>query len=155
VVVVAAGCGAPFEAVRPSATAQGVTVRYCGSSDVSPDAVVRAMEPPSSLTPEVGGSPLPGPEELRVCLRLENRGTQPARVDRSYLQLRAPREKQSWVPDSDDQEVIAHPGQTRELHVTFHYTPLVAGEDVSLVLDDAVTVGGRAAHLPPVLLRKR
>ena len=81
---------------------------------------------------------------LSVCLRLENHGSEVARLDRSDLELHAPHETDSWEPDSDDQEVIAHAGETRELHVAFQYSPLPSGEDVELVLDKALTVVANA-----------
>jgi hypothetical protein len=152
-----AGCAAPFVEVKPHPVAAGgVNVTFCGSADVSPDTVMKTMEPPSSLPSEVGGGGgLEPPKDLRVCLRVENRGRAPARLDRGAVTLKCPREKQPWVPDSDDQEVIVHAGESREAHVFFHYSPLVAGEDVAVILDAALKVGEARARLPPIVLRKK
>jgi hypothetical protein len=151
-----AGCAGPFAAVRPEASrGDGLSVGFCGSTKITGERVLRAMEPPSDLPSEVGGSGgLEPPEEARFCLSVDNRGTQTARIDRSYLQLKCPREKQPWVPDSDDQEVIVHGGESKQVHVSFHYSPMVSGEDVTLLLEGAVTVGGKRARLPPLALRK-
>jgi hypothetical protein len=149
--LLAAGCAAPFTEVKPSAPVGAVGVVYCGSSMISPQTLVQMMEPPV-------GSPdqqIDPPKELRVCLKLSNTGGKPARLDRSHVTLRCPHEKQTWVPDRDDEIVIAHPGETRELYVTFHYSPLVAGEDVAVVLENAITVADRAAKLPAITLRKK
>jgi hypothetical protein len=148
--VAAAGCAGPFAEVQPSAPTGGVGVRYCGSSSASPGSVLRSLEPPVGAA----DTQLSPPKELYVCLRLENQGSRPARLNRSNVQLRCPRERQEWVPDRDDDVVIAHPGQSRELHVTFHYTPLVTGEDVALIFDGALTVGGAPVKLRPIVLRK-
>ena len=146
------GCGAPFAEVKPSAPKSGVALVYCGSAATSAESVLKAMEPP---TGPVGESSMPEQKELRVCLRLENRGDQVARVDRSDFELRCPHETDSWSPDSDEQLVIAQPGETRELHVSFRYSPLVHGEDAQIVLDKALTVGGRAVKLAPISLRRQ
>jgi hypothetical protein len=149
-------CAGPFSAA-PSASAQaaGVTVSFCGSSKVTAERVLRTMEPPSDLPSEVGGSGgLEPPEEASFCLKVENRGTQTVRVDRSYLVLKCPREKQPWVPDKDDQEVIVHAGESKQLQVVFHYSPMPSGEDVAVILEGAVSAGGRRLKLPPLPLRK-
>jgi hypothetical protein len=151
VLIVCAGCAGPFTEVHPSAPSGGVAIAYCGSSATSTESVLKAMEPPAGA-PDMQLEP---PKELHVCLRLSNSGKQPARLNRSYVQLRCPREKQEYVPDSDDDLVIAHPGETRELHVGFHYSPLVAGEDVAVTFDGAVTAGGRPLKLAPIVLRKK
>jgi hypothetical protein len=152
VLLALAGCGAPFSEVKPSAPDRGVALVYCGSSATSAASVLKAMEPPVGQTGENG---LPEQKELRVCLRLENQGDAVARLDRSEITLRCPHERDDWTQDRDDEEVIAHPGEQKELHVGFRYSPLTSGEDVALVFDGAVTIGGHAAKLPPLLLRKR
>ena len=53
------------------------------------------------------------------------------------------------------QEVITHPGESKEFHVIFHYSQLPSGEDVSLKLDRALKVGDKLVKLPPIALRKR
>ena len=50
--------------------------------------------------------------------------------------------------------MIAHPGETKELHVSFHYSPLPSGEDVTVSFEHAVTVGGKPVKLRPLALRK-
>jgi hypothetical protein len=157
VVVVAAvalvGCAAPFNLVKPSAPRAGVALVYCGSAATSTESVMKSMEPP---TGQVGGdSSLPEDKELNVCLRLENHGSEAARVTRSDFQLRTPHETDSPAADHDEDLVIAQPGETRELHVSFRYSPLVHGEDVQLILERALTVGGHAVKLPPIVLRKQ
>ena len=152
VALAVAGCGAPFAEVKPSAPQAGVALVYCGSAATSPESVLKSLEPPVG---EAGGDGLSAQKELRVCLRLENHGEKVARLDRGDIRLRCPHETDDWSQDRDDEEVIAHPGETKELHVAFRYSPLPAGEDVAVIFDGAVTIGGHAAKLPPLLLRKR
>jgi hypothetical protein len=155
VVLLAFGC-TPFVAIKPSTPTDGVGVTFCGSSATSPESVMKSLEPPTNVPPEVGGSAgLPEQKELRVCLKLENRGDKPARLTRSRVRLRCPHETDSWEYDRDDEEVIAHPGETRELHIAFRYSPLPAGEDVQLLFEGALTVGGRPAKIAPMVLRKQ
>jgi hypothetical protein len=153
------GCGGPFVEARPgSATVQatGVSVAFCGSTKMTTERVLKAMEPPSSVPSDVGGSGgLEPPEEAQFCLRLENRGSQTVRVDRRALTLSCPREKQPWVPDGSDREVIVHSGESKQLRISFHYSPLPSGEDVAVVLDGAVSAGGRPLKLPSLPLRRR
>lgn len=146
------GCAAPFAEVAPTRPADGVALVYCGSAATSPESVMKAMEPPTGPTSR---SSLPADAELRVCLRLDNHGHDVARLDRSAFELRTPHETDAPSPDRDDELVIAHPGETRELHVSFRYGPLVHGEDVQLVVARALTVGGHQAALPPIVLRKQ
>ena len=153
--ILVAGCAGPFLESKPSAPRGGVALIFCGSSDSSPDSVLKSMEPPTRLPPEVSGGELEPPEELRVCLKLENKARAVARLDRSMLELKCPREKQSWAPDKDDQEIIVHPGEAREFHVNFHYSPLPSGEEVAVRFERALTVGGKPVNLPPLVLRKR
>jgi hypothetical protein len=151
ILILCAGCAGPFTEVHPSTPSSGVAITYCGSSATSTESVLQAMEPPAGR-PDMQLRP---PKELHVCLRLSNAGKQPARLNRSYVQLRCPREKQEWVPDSDDDVVIVHPGEARELHVGFHYSPLDAGEEVAVTFDGAVSAGGRPLKLAPIVLRKQ
>ncbi len=152
VLLAAVGCGAPFAEVEPSAPRAGVGLVYCGSSAVSAESIMKAMEPPTGQT---GAGGMPEQKELRVCLRLENHGAAVARLTRSDVVLHCPHETDSAEPDHDDDEVIAHPGETRELHVTFRYSPLPSGEDVTLRFDGALTVGGKPLKPAPLALRKR
>jgi hypothetical protein len=69
--------------------------------------------------------------------------------------LRTPHENTQPAADSDDDLVIALPGETRELHVSFRYSPLVHGEDVEVILASALSVGGKPLKLPPIVLRKQ
>jgi hypothetical protein len=151
-----AGCAGPFAAARNEPSrADGLSVGFCGSTKITAEKVLQAMAPPSDLPTEVGGSGgLEPPEEARFCVSVDNRGAQTARIDRSYLALKCPREKQPWIPDSDDQEVIVHGGESKQLHVSFHYSPMPSGEDVSVLFEGAVTVGGKRARLAPLQLRK-
>jgi hypothetical protein len=151
-----AGCAAPFIAARSEPSqAAGVSVAFCGSSKVTAEKLLRAAEPPSDLPTEVGGSGgLAPPEEASFCLKVDNHGRQTVRVDRSYLQLLAPHEKQPWIPDTDDQEVIVHAGEAKQLHVSFHYSPMPSGEDLKLLLESAFTVEGRRLKIAPLPIRK-
>ena len=149
----AVGCAAPFAEVEPSAPVAGVALVYCGSAGMSTKSVMAAMEPP---TGQAGGEDsVPAPKVLTVCLRLQNQGGEVARVDRSAIELHCPHERDDAESDSDDQEVIAHPGESKELHVSFHYSPLPSGEDVTLGFEHAVTVGGKPVKLRPLALRKK
>jgi hypothetical protein len=146
------GCAAPFNELKPSEPRGGVAVVYCGSAATSPESVLKAMEPPTGPT---GESSMPEDKELRVCLRLENHGSDKARFVRSDVSLRTPHENTQPAADSDDDLVIALPGETRELHVSFRYSPLVHGEDVEVILASALSVGGKPLKLPPIVLRKQ
>ena len=147
----AAGCAAPFDLVKASEPHGSVALVYCGSAATSPESVLKSMEPP---TGPVGQSSLPEEKELRVCLRVENHGSDKVRVTRSDIGLKTPHESTPPAEDHDDDLVIALPGETRELHVSFRYSPLVHGEDVQVVLANAVTIGGRPAKFSPITLRK-
>ena len=148
----AIGCAAPFNLVKPSEARGGVAVAYCGAAATSPESVMNAMEPPTGPT---GQSSMPEEKELRVCLRLENHGSDKARFTRSDVALKTPHENTQPAADHDDDLVIALPGETRELHVSFRYSPLVHGEEVQVVLANALSVGGHALKLPPIVLVKQ
>src|SRR4051812_34993587 len=91
VVGAVAGCAGPFDAVKAASSRGGVALLYCGSASTSPESVMKSLEPPSDVPSEVGGNGgVSAQEELRVCIKLENKGDQPARVDRSYIQLKCP-----------------------------------------------------------------
>jgi hypothetical protein len=154
--LLAAGCAAPFSMVKQGGAREGVAVTYCGATQSSPGSVMKSLDPPSAVESELRGSgEMPPPKELHVCLKVENKGSKPARFDRALVELKCPRERQNWQPDSDVQALVLHPGQSRELHVTFHYSPIDPGEDVSLLFDRALTVGGRSLHFEPVVLRRK
>jgi hypothetical protein len=153
--LLAAGCAAPFSMVKPGGAREGVTVSYCGATQSSPGSVMKSLDPPSAVESELHGGLMPPPKELHVCVKVENKGGKPARFDRGLVELKCPREKQNWQPDADDQAVVLHPGQSRELHVTFQYSPIDPGEEVSLLFDRALTLGGRSLHVEPIVLRRK
>jgi hypothetical protein len=145
-------CAGPFADVGKASKSGGVTASSCGTTKITAERILSNAEPPSSLPSEVGGSGgLEPPEQAQFCVQLENHSNTTVRVDRSYLQLKCPREKQPWVPDSDDQEVIVHAGETKKFNVSFHYSPMPSGEDVQLLLDRAI----KGVSLPPLPLRKK
>ena len=145
-------CAGPFIDVGKSSKSGSITVTSCGSTKITAERILSNAEPPSSLPSEVGGSGgLEPPEQAQFCVQLENHSSATVRVDRSYLQLKCPREKQPWVPDTDDQEVIIHAGESKKFNVSFHYSPMPSGEDVQLLFDRAV----KGAQLPPLPLRRR
>jgi hypothetical protein len=150
------GCAGPFVDLDKPSKSQSITASSCGSTKITAERVLNNMEPPSSLPSEVGGSGgLEPPEQAQLCVQLDNHASGTVRVDRSYLQLKCPREKQPWVPDSDDQEVIIHAGESKKFKVSFHYSPMPSGEDVAILFERAVKVEGRVVALPPLPLRKR
>ena len=148
----ALGC-TPFVALKPSSTASNVSVVFCGSSAASAQSVMKSLEPPTG--PTGSSTELPDQKELSVCLKLENRGEGTARLTRSRIRLKCPHETDPWEYDRDDEEVIAHNGDSREFHVAFRYSPLPAGEDVQLLFEGAVTVDGRKVTIPSMTLRKQ
>src|SRR5262249_60849479 len=95
----------------------------------STQSVINSMEPPVG---QAGGGDeaLPEIKELNVCLRLENHGSETARLDRTMVILKCPRETDDPPADRDDHEGIALPRESNELHVIFKYTKLPDGEDV-------------------------
>ena len=146
------GCGAPFSEVKASEARDGVSIAYCGSSATSAQSVMNSLEPPVGQAGADNG--MPAIKELNVCLRLENHGSDTARLDRTSVMLKCPRETDEPQADRDDQEVITHPGESKELHIIFHYTQLPSGEDVRLVFDRALKIGDKPVKLPPLGLRK-
>ena len=63
------GCAGPFLATRPEPSrGEGVSVSFCGSSKITAEKVLRAMEPPSDLPSEVGGSGGLGAGKLKSFL---------------------------------------------------------------------------------------
>jgi hypothetical protein len=58
------------------------------------------------------------------------------------------------VPDADAEELLVRPGESRELHVRFRYSPLAPGEDVEVAFERALSVAGRPLKLGPLALRK-
>jgi hypothetical protein len=92
---------------------------------------------------------------VRVCLKLTNRSSQPAKVDRSHVLLDTPHGKLSWVQDKDDEVFVVPAGESKTFAVDFETTMLLKGEDVKVRVSDAITIGGRASGLPPITLRRR
>ncbi len=156
VLIFLAACAGPFGDLGKSSKSGSITASSCGSTKITAEKILANAEPPSSLPTEVGGSGgLEPPEEAQLCVLLENHSDKTVRVDRSYLQLKCPREKQPWIPDSDDQEVIVHGGESKKLYVSFHYSPMPSGEDVQILFERAVKLDGKALSLPPLPLRKK
>src|SRR6185312_7328516 len=146
-------CAAPVNVVKPSSAVSGVSIVYCGSAATSTQSVINSMEPPVGQGGG-GDETMADVKELNVCLRLENHGAETARLDRTMVLLKCPRETDDPQADRDDQEVIAHPGESKELHLIFKYTKLPSGEDVTLKFDRALKVGDKPVKLPPMGLRK-
>lgn len=145
-----AGCKGPFAEVVPDSRKDRAIVSYCGSAAATAASVIKTMD---SLGREE--SALPAPNEVTVCIEVHNHESSPLRVDRSRARLKCPREQQSWVPDADDPELVVPPGLSRKFRVTFRYSPLVSGEDVSVLLDRALTRGDRPVAVAPIVLRRR
>jgi len=154
-VVAVAGCAAPFAEVRVRAALNGVEVAYCGGQSSLPGSVLRSMEPPSAVESELHGGMLAPSKELRACVRIVNHAARQVQLDRSLVELKCPRERQNWVPDSDDQRVRVPAGESRQLWVGFHYNPIEAGEQVELVLDRALTLDGRPLKVQTLVLRRK
>jgi hypothetical protein len=134
---VAAGCAAPFT-ILPGKAGGGLTVACCGARTTSVGAMVQAVD---EIPVGPSGGPLPSPEQLHLCLEVVNRGAAPVTVDRSHLHLSAPRERQPWIPDADPEEVTLAPGQARRFQVAFEYTPIAAGERLSVDFSGALDRG--------------
>ena len=53
-VILLLGCAGPFAATRPEASrAEGVSISFCGSSQITAEKVLRTLEPPSDLPPDL------------------------------------------------------------------------------------------------------
>lgn len=146
-----AGCAAPFVEARPSAPHDGVSVTWCGAQKTSPGSVMRSLDPPTGRSDER----VEPPKELRVCLRVANGASKPLRFDRARVELKCPRERREAISDADDQTVTLAAGQTRDIYVGFTYTGLETGEEVQVVLDHALTLGGKDLRLAPLVLRHK
>ena len=147
-----AGCAGPLVEVHPGASKGELSLAFCGSTAASGAGVLRALDGPPS---EMEGRGTNDPGEITVCMTLDNHGARPVKVDRSHVTLKSPRERQPWVPDGDDEVFVIPPGTTRTFHVKFASSPLLSGEDVTIVLDSVVTTDGHSAHVPSLALRKR
>jgi hypothetical protein len=148
------GCAAPFVEVDAGPKRAGsLELTFCGASTVTAGGIIRAMDEPPVGPTDANAPPPPG--KLTVCLRLANQGAQPARVDRSHLELQIGRSKEPWEPDRDDEVFIVPPGESRKFQVTFEVGSLLSGEDVLVRANHAVTVEERPVALPPVKLRRR
>jgi hypothetical protein len=153
--VVCAGCAAPFTVVKASASGEGVTVTQCGTSATSTRSVMKSLDPPSAVEAELHGGYLEPPKELNVCIKLDNKSGKPARFDRAVVQLKHPREREDWVADADDQVVVVQPGGSREVRLSFHYGPMDAGEEVSILFSRALSIGGKPVKLDSIVFRKK
>jgi hypothetical protein len=152
-VTLLAGCGATFQEIDPGAKKAGeISATCCGATTVTAGGIIKAMDEPP-VGP--GGSEGEKPKPLRVCVELANHGAQPVRVDRSHLRLDTMHGKESWIPDQDDEAFVVPAGSSRTFHVDFESNLVLSGEDVKVRLDDGISVSGRAAHLPPIVLRKK
>jgi hypothetical protein len=146
------GCAAPFEEVRAGGATGKVAVASCGVRTGSTGSVVRAMDGPPS---EIEGRSTAPSTEFTVCVKLDNQGGQPIKVDRSHLHLKTPRARDTWVPDAADEVFVVPPGTAKRFDITFKPAPLLAGEDVSVLFDGAIYADGRPMSLPPIVLRKK
>jgi hypothetical protein len=115
---------------------------------------MKSLEPPVGPTGSSDSGFLPLQKNASICLDFVNHASKQARLNRGAVRLRCPHETDDWQTDRDDQEVIAQPNETRRLHVSFMVSPLPHGEDVALVFDGAVTVGGHAVKVAPLKLRQ-
>lgn len=146
------GCAAPFEAVRSGGAHGKVAVASCGVRTGSSGSVLRAMDGPPS---EIEGRSTAPSTEFTVCVRLDNQGGEPVKVDRSHLHLKTPRARDTWVPDAGDEVFVVPPGTAKQFDVTFKPAPLLPGEDVSVLFDGAISSGGQSLSLPAIVLRKK
>lgn len=154
-VLLAAGCAAPFTEVDPGEKHAGqLTLLSCGISTATTSDVIKTMdEPPvgpgnSSMTNQ--------PTHLTVCMQLTNKGSQPAKVDRSHMRLDTTHERDMWTPDKDDEVFMVPPGETRKWKVQFEISsPLLSGEDAKVSTDTAITVNGAPVHLGAIKLRRK
>jgi hypothetical protein len=127
----AAGC-AP-ELVEIGGFERGaLALHSCGATGASAAAVIRAMDEPGS----VEGGLLPAQRELTVCLRAENRGGHPLKIDRSHSHLRTKTAREDFVPDGKPELLALGPGQASRFSLTFHLSPLQPGDEVTVTLDD-------------------
>ena len=147
-----AGCAAPFTEVNPGDKKSGeLVLTYCGASTVTAGGVIKAMDEP----PIGGEQDTMKPQPMRVCLRLANHGSGPAKVDRSHLKMETQHGKESMIPDKDDDVFMVPPGQTRDFGVDFETNLVLSGEDVKIRVGEAITVGGHGSQLTPIVLRKK
>jgi hypothetical protein len=148
-----AGCGPQFQEIDPGPKKAGeLELTACGASTVTTASVIQAMdEPPVGPT----GSSMPPPARVSVCMRLENHGDKPARVDRSHFTMTKGRGKQMPEPDKEDDVFVVPPGEVRKFQVTFETSSLVSGEDFEVHAALAVTIDGNASKLPAIKLRKK
>jgi len=150
-----AGCAAPFTEVDPGEKRAGqLALLYCGCTTATTGDVIRAMD-----EPPVGpgnASVHDQPSHLTVCMQLSNKGSSPAKVDRSHVRLDTSHERDMWSPDKDDEVFVVPPGETRKFNVTFEISsPLYSGEDAKVSADTAVTVNGHPVKLGAIKLRKK
>ena len=147
------GCVGPFTELPASPGGGPITVATCGNSSTRAESVIAAMDGPP--LGETGGPRLEPPKEVTVCVRVDNHGSGPVKVDRSRFHLKCSYGVESWIEDAADTRFVVPAGETRKTRVTFHYSKILSGEDARLEIDDAVTAGDRPVHAPAILLRKK
>ena len=148
----AAGCAAPFDAVKPEVRTAKIVARYCGSSSYRATSVIAAMDgPPLGPT----GSGASQPREATFCVQLENGSTHPVQVNRNLMHLRCGVETYTIKADRDDESFIVPAGETRKFSLTYEYgSEVLSGQDVQLGFEDALTREERPLALPPLVLRR-
>jgi hypothetical protein len=147
-------CASPFLEVSTQRGTSPVTASYCGSTTVRAASVIAAMDgPPLGET----GSGIEPPKELEVCVRIDNRGNRPVKVDRSRFHLRSDKhDTEGWVQDRDDARFVVPPGESRKTHVAFHYSPnLLSGEEVRVDFDEVIGELDHPLRVPPIVLRRK
>jgi hypothetical protein len=154
-VLALAGCAAPFTEIDPGEKHAGqLTLVYCGCTTATTGDVIRAMDEPP-VGPGTSSSNN-SPSHLTVCMQVTNKGSAPAKVDRSHVRLDTTHERDMWTPDKDDEVFIVPPGETRKFQVTFEISsPLLSGEDAKVNADTAITVNGSPARLGAIKLRRK
>jgi hypothetical protein len=151
----ASGCAAPFTEIDPGEKHAGeLALLFCGCSTATAGDVIRTMDEPP-VGPG-GASSNSSPSHLTVCMQVTNKGSAPARVDRSHVRLDTTHERDMWTPDKEDEVFIVPPGEIRKFHVSFEISsPLLSGEDAKVNADTAVTVNGAATRFGAIKLRHK
>jgi hypothetical protein len=146
------GCAGPFTLVPGKAASGAIALSSCGNSSHSAGSVIAAMDGPP--LGETGGPRLDPPKQVIVCLQIDNHGSAPVKVDRSRFKLKAGYGVESWIEDADDNKFIVPAGATKKTRITFQYSKILSGEDVTIEPTDAVTVADRPVNVPAIVLRK-
>jgi hypothetical protein len=151
IVLVLCGCAEPLIAVRTPAEvkAADIVVTYCGSASVTAGEVIRTMD---NLGQDPGAE---GKSQATVCLRVENKGKQALKVDRSLLALKRARESEPAEADTDDEQFVVPPLGKRQFHVTFDSTMMSSGEEVALEFGKSMRLDSKVVQVPSLALRKK